>query len=155
MEGVWPASEPLADCADRPRCDSADSMGSPTPLQGELQTQVMSALWRLGGGTVERVRQALPVDYAGAYTTVQTVLNRLADRGLVERKREGRGIVYSPKVSEARYLSQTIRQTLAGASSEARQIAIAELVGGLDASELRELRELGDAADRAREGEQS
>jgi predicted transcriptional regulator len=63
------------------------------PIQGELQAQVMAALWRLNAGTVEQVREELPSRYQGAYNTVQTVLNRLAERGLLRRVREGRGFV--------------------------------------------------------------
>jgi predicted transcriptional regulator len=35
-------------------------MADVTPLTGELQTQVMAAVWRLGSATVEQVRSALP-----------------------------------------------------------------------------------------------
>src|SRR6202000_3230386 len=90
-----------------------------TPIQGDLQSQAMSALWRLGAGTVEQVRSELPQRYRGAYNTIQTVLNRLAERGLLERAREGRGFIYRPRLSEADYLSGTIRHTLAGASTDA------------------------------------
>ena len=121
-------------------------MAGVTPIQGELQTQVMAALWRLGTGTVEQVRSELPSRYRGAYTTVQTVLNRLAERGLLSRAREGRGIVYRPEVSEADYLSRTIRHTLAGASNDARQAALANIIGGLDARELSEVQKLAKEA---------
>ncbi len=121
-------------------------MADVTPIQGELQTQVMAALWRLGTGTVEQVRSELPSRYRGAYTTVQTVLNRLAERGLLSRTREGRGIVYRPEVSEAEYLSRTIRHTLAGASNDARQAALANIIGGLDARELSEVQKLAKEA---------
>lgn len=112
------------------------------PIQGELQSQIMPALWRLGEGTVEQVRLALPARYRSAYTTVQTVLNRLAERGLLDRERQGNAFVYRPRVSEADYLSRSIDQTLAGASTEARQAVLAELVGGLERGELAELRQL-------------
>ena len=125
-------------------------MADLTPIQGELQTQVMATLWRLGAGTVEQVRQALPSRYQGAYTTVQTVLNRLAERGLLSREREGRGIVYRPRVSEAEYLSRTIRRTLAGASTDARQAALADLIGGMDKAELGEVQKLAKDVGRAR-----
>ena len=120
------------------------------PISGELQTQVMSVLWRLGEGSVEQVREGLPARYRSAYTTVQTVLNRLADRDLLTRRREGRGLVYEPKLSEAEYLSGTIRRTLAGASTDARQAALADLLGGLDKSELSEIQKLSKAVGRAR-----
>ena len=119
-------------------------------IQGELQSQVMAALWRLGSGTVEQVREELPPRYRGAYNTVQTVLNRLATRGLLEREREGRGFVYRPKVTEAEYLSGSIRRTLAGASTEARQAALASIIGGLRPDELSEVEDLARHARTAR-----
>jgi predicted transcriptional regulator len=111
-------------------------------IQGELQAQVMAALWRLNAGTVEQVREELPSRYQGAYNTVQTVLNRLAERGLLKRVREGRGFVYQPQLSEAEYLSGSIRRTLSGASSGARQAALASIIGGLRPEELSELEQL-------------
>lgn len=116
------------------------TMGDMTPLQGDLQTQVMAVLWRLGEGTVEQVRAALPPRYQGAYTTVQTVLNRLADRGLATREKAGRGFVYRPGLSEADYVSKAIERALSGASAGARQAALAQLVGGLGEDEIAELR---------------
>jgi len=112
-------------------------------IQGELQAQIMPALWRIGQGTVEQVRGALPRRYRSAYTTVQTVLNRLAERGLLTRERRGNAIVYAPAVSEAEYLSHSIEATLAGASADARQSVLAQLVSGLEPDELDALREMG------------
>jgi len=106
------------------------------PISGELQSQIMAALWRLGSGTVEEVRGGLPPRYRGAYTTVQTVLNRLAERGMLSRRRRGNAIEYHPTMTEAQYLSSTIRRTLATASSNARQTALAELLGTLKGDEL-------------------
>ena len=93
-----------------------------TPLQGELQTQIMTAVWKLEEGTVEQIRRALPEANQGAYNTVQTVLNRLADRGLLERRREGHVIVYAPALSEADYLSRSIEHTMRSATPQARQV---------------------------------
>jgi predicted transcriptional regulator len=119
-------------------------------IQGELQAQVMAALWRLGAGTVEQVRGELPSRYRGAYNTVQTILNRLSERGLLAREREGRGYVYRPLLTEAEYLSGSIRRTLAGASSDARQAALASIIGGLRPDELAELEALARQARAAR-----
>lgn len=117
-------------------------MADLTPLTGELQTQVMSALWRLGSGTVDQVRSALPPRYRGAYNTIQTVLNRLAERGLLSRSQSGNAIEYRPVITEADYLSRSISQTLAGASMDARQAALARLIGDLDKRELEDLQRL-------------
>lgn len=103
----------------------------------------MAALWRIQEGTVEAVRWALPPRYRGAHNTVQTVLNRLAERGLVSRRRDGRAFVYRTRLTETEYLSRSIESALAGTSTHVRQAVLAQLVGGLDTDELAELRELG------------
>jgi len=42
------------------------AMADVPPRTGELQTQVMAAVWRLERATVEQVRSALPPRYRGA-----------------------------------------------------------------------------------------
>jgi predicted transcriptional regulator len=125
-------------------------MAQVTPLTGELQTQVMAAIWRLGSATVEQVRSALPARYRGAYNTTQTVLNRLAERGLLSRHKVGNAIEYRPRVSEAEYLARSISQTLSTASMDARQAALAQLFGSLDKRELAELQQLARQTSRKR-----
>lgn len=104
----------------------------------------MVALWRLEAGTVEQVRSALPSRYRGAYNTVQTVLNRLHERGLLARKRDGHAFVYRPRMTEPEYLSKTIESALAGTSTDVRQAVLAQLVGSMDREELARLRELAE-----------
>jgi predicted transcriptional regulator len=124
----------------------------PATIHGDLQVQIMAALWRLGSGTVEQVRAALPERYRGAYTTVQTVLNRLSERGLLAREKQGKQIVYRPAVTEAEYISGSIARTLAAASADARQTALARLIGELDPAELSDLRNLAGELDQRRRG---
>ena len=110
----------------------------------------MRVLWRLEGGAVEDIRQGLPPKHRGAYNTVQTVLNRLVDRGLLSREKKGKAFYYAPTVSEAEYVAQSLDQTLSGASAEARRLALANLVGGIDPSEMREITSLAETIGRKR-----
>lgn len=111
----------------------------------------MRILWAAHDASVEEVRAALPEAKRSAYTTVQTVLNRLAERGLLVRRRGGKAIRYEVAVSEADYVSRSLHQSLEGASEEARQSALAHLVEGLDPEELEALDSLA-AEVRARRG---
>lgn len=113
-----------------------------TPLQGDLQIQVMTVMWRLDEATVDAVRQALPARYRGAYTTIQTVLNRLVERGLLKRHKVGNVVHYTPTVSEAGYVSATVEHALSGASTGAREVVLAQLIGGIDDAQLEALRRL-------------
>ena len=108
-------------------------------FSGDLQGEVMAAIWKLGEAKVEDVRVLQPSRRRSGYTTIQTVLNRLVDRGLLTRSRTGHAFTYSACFSEAEYLSQTIGDRLAEASPEARRKALFNLVGDLDASDLDEI----------------
>jgi predicted transcriptional regulator len=113
-------------------------------IQGDLQEQVMRVMWRIQHGSVDDVRRGLPRRQRGAYTTIQTILNRLVDRGLLKREKRGRAYVYAPRLTEADYVSQSLTRALSGASEEARMAALANLVGGLDDSEMSEINALAD-----------
>jgi predicted transcriptional regulator len=102
----------------------------------------MSVMWRIEAGTVEQVRAALPPRYRGAYTTIQTVLNRLAERGLLSRRKSRNVIEYRPAISEADHVAQSISHRLQAASTDARQTALARLIGELSDAELSSLRRL-------------
>jgi predicted transcriptional regulator len=132
-----------------PRVDSRAVAGK-DPIQGDLQEQLMRVMWRLEKASVDEVRMAMPPRSRRAYTTIQTVLNRLAERGLLKRKPVGNMIVYSPRVSEAAYLSRSLKRTLSGASPEARRAALASFVGDLDDSEMSEINSLASEINRQR-----
>ena len=61
-----------------------------------LELECLKVLWTLGEGNVREVRRALSADRALAYTTVMTVLERLARKGGVARRKVGRSFVYAP-----------------------------------------------------------
>lgn len=120
-------------------------------FRGDLQTEVMDAVWKLGEATVEEVRAQQPADRRLAYTTIQTVLNRLAERGLLTRTRSGRAFVYRPCLQESEYLARSIGERLAGASPDVRRAALVNLVDDLDPRELDELARRANQIRRKRE----
>lgn len=100
----------------------------------------MRVLWASPGASVDQVRAAIPEAKRGGYNTVQTVLNRLVDRGLAKRIRDGRAFSYSAAVTEADYLSESMDDLLSGASTAARQAAVASLAERLPEEEFEALR---------------
>ncbi len=65
-----------------------------------LELECMKALWALHDGTVREVRARLLPVRPLAYTTVMTVMDRLARKGVVEREKRGRAHLYRPTVAE-------------------------------------------------------
>lgn len=70
---------------------------------GSLEAQVMDVMWAAGRPlTVRDAMEALNADRspALAYTTVLTVMQRLASKGAMTRAVRGRGHVYEPAVAD-------------------------------------------------------
>lgn len=78
-----------------------------------------------------------------AYTTVMTTIVRLHDKGLLDRERDGKRYLYSPKLSREQFLESTAREVLDGAVGGSRAMAmLAEKVSEASACELDELEAL-------------
>lgn len=86
---------------------------------GELERAVMDVLWDRGtasgpaadGLTVREVTEALR-ERDLAYTTVMTVLDRLAGKGMVVRERDGRAWRYQPAAGREAYIAQLMLDAL-------------------------------------------
>lgn len=63
-----------------------------------LELECLSVLWRLGESNVRTVQETLAVSRPLAYTTVMTMLERLAKKQLVSRRKTGRHFVYAAQV---------------------------------------------------------
>jgi predicted transcriptional regulator len=73
--------------------------GPPREVPPPLEMLCLKALWSLGEGNVGQVRKVVSESKPLAYTTVMTVLERLARRGIVSRAKSGRAFVYAPRIS--------------------------------------------------------
>jgi BlaI family transcriptional regulator, penicillinase repressor len=66
----------------------------------KFETEVMTILWRLGEATVREVQDAIDRDDRPAYTTVQTIVQRLEQKGAVRRTRkEGNALFFEPAIT--------------------------------------------------------
>ncbi len=61
-----------------------------------LELEVMKSLWEMENATVGQTQAHMRATRLLAYTTVLTLLDRLAKKGAVRREKRGRGYVYSP-----------------------------------------------------------
>lgn len=68
----------------------------------------MQALWALGEGSVHEIRSRLITERPLAYTTVMTVMDRLARKGIVGRKKQGRAHLYRPLFAEDRVRAHAV-----------------------------------------------
>lgn len=115
------------------------------PALGALEAKIMRLLWHHPGdyASVREVLAAL--DDELAYTTVMTVMVRLHDKGLLQRRRAGRAWTYRPAMSREAYAAATMAQALAVA--EDRTSALLHFVADLDEEGAETLRRLLEATE--------
>ena len=80
-----------------------------TAPHGELELQVMDILWQHKESSISKVFKNINKERDIAYTTVATILQRLHDKGIVERKSENNHYIYFPKLSKKAYSSKLVK----------------------------------------------
>src|SRR5258706_1230885 len=66
----------------------------------KFETEVMGVLWRLGEANVREVQDAIDRTDRPAYTTVQTIVQRLEQKGAVRRTRKsGNTLYFEPAIT--------------------------------------------------------
>jgi predicted transcriptional regulator len=101
--------------------------GSHTPRRSlldlaPLELDCMTTLWPMGEGTVREIRDQLAPRLPRAYTTIMTIMDRLARKGVVERRKVGRAYRYRPNLSAAEAREHALGQVVEsffGGSAEA------------------------------------
>jgi len=53
-----------------------------------LELEIMRYVWDLGEAAVREIHEAIPASKRPAYTTIQTILTRLEEKGAVKRTRK-------------------------------------------------------------------
>ena len=81
----------------------------------ERELDVLKALWGLGEAKVRDVHEAMCRQSECAFTTVQTLLRIMADKGLVKFRSEGRTLWYSPICTLEQVSARFLRRAFDGA----------------------------------------
>jgi len=90
---------------------------NPTPAELE----VLQIIWEHGPCTVREVMNLLSPKRHRAYTSVMSLMNVMADKGMLKQKAEGKAFVYSEKVSrdktQSRMLGDLLNRVFDGSAS--------------------------------------
>jgi BlaI family penicillinase repressor len=78
----------------------------------EAEWQVMKALWRCQPATVRELIQHLPPEVNWAYTTVKTMLTRLASKQVVSERKHKNTSVYEARISPEKARHSALRTFL-------------------------------------------
>ncbi|MBV8906819.1 MAG: BlaI/MecI/CopY family transcriptional regulator [Acidobacteriia bacterium] len=65
-----------------------------------LELQIMEAMWNQGRLSIREIQETFPAADRPAYTTIQTIVYRLEEKGAVRRVRKiGNAHIFEPEVS--------------------------------------------------------
>jgi predicted transcriptional regulator len=78
-----------------------------------FELEIMDVLWRLGEASVREVCDALTERKRPAYTTVQTIVQRLEAKGAVRRTRKiGNALMFEPSITRKSVYRRIIDEML-------------------------------------------
>ena len=110
------------------------------PTPGELE--VLQVLWEQGPCTVRQVMGLLNRTRRRAYTSVMSLMNVMAEKGLLTREQKGRAFVYKTRATRKTTLSRMLADLLGRAFDGSASVMVAHLLEQTDPTgdELREIR---------------
>lgn len=109
-----------------------------------FELEVMEELWKMGRASVREILENLPSRKQPAYTTVQTIVRRLEEKGAVRQVRKiGNAHIYEPVVTRRAAYRRLVGDflDLFGGSAQPVMAHLAEL-GKLDLEDLQELEKM-------------
>src|SRR5687767_8980158 len=107
----------------------------------KLELEVMGAVWALGSASVREIQEELPEQKRPAYTTVQTIIYRLEEKGAVRRvKKVGNAHIFEAVVTRKAAHSRLVDE-LINVFGGSPRLLMAQLVetGRLTLEDVRDL----------------
>ena len=110
----------------------------PTPAELE----VLQVIWQQGPSTVREVMTELNRNRPRAYTSVMSLMNVMAQKGLINQKPQGRAFVYSANVTQNKTQDRLVGDLLNRAFDGSASALVAHLLQQArpDGEELKEIR---------------
>ncbi len=109
---------------------------------GPLETEIMQVIWQDDRSTVKKVHRKLSQQREIAYTTVMTTMSRLAEKGVLNRHREGLAYVYTPAITEGEFVTMVVQQVLDGLLEDYSDTAVDYMIDYFARNDPNELKKL-------------
>ena len=115
------------------------------PRLSKAEARILEQYWKLGTASVREVLESLPEDERVAYTTVQTLVYRLEEKGALKKvKKIGNAQLFQSVLNQSQYRSRLVCDLLELFGGSPRLLVSNLLENG--ALTLRDLKSLQSAA---------
>jgi BlaI family transcriptional regulator, penicillinase repressor len=83
------------------------------PRLSKAETRLLEQYWKLGTASEREILESLPEDERVAYTTVQTLVYRLEEKGALRKvKKIGNAQLFQPAFDQSQYRRRLVRGLL-------------------------------------------
>src|SRR3954469_11921327 len=83
------------------------------PRLSKAETRILEQYWKLGTVSVREILESLPEDERVAYTTVQTLVYRLEEKGALRKvKKIGNAQLFEATINQSQYRGRLVRDLL-------------------------------------------
>ena len=84
-----------------------------SPRLSKAETRILEQYWKLGTASVREILESLPDDERVAYTTVQTLVYRLEEKGALRKfKKIGNAPLFQPGIDQSQQRSRLVPDLL-------------------------------------------
>ena len=110
-----------------------------TQIMGDLEAEILECVWDLGSASVKDVHECLLLRREIAYTTVMTVMSRLAAKGVLVSRPVGRAYVYEAAAGREEFCAGIARDFFSGVLVDADRAVLVQFVESVTEHDMEQL----------------
>ncbi|MFJ8263035.1 BlaI/MecI/CopY family transcriptional regulator [Rummeliibacillus sp. NPDC094406] len=99
---------------------------------GPLEAKIMDILWNSDEMTIKEVQHHLEKEKATNFNTVMTVMNRLVEKGILQKRAEGRSSMYKPIQSRNEFVDTQSKEMTNELMDEFGNVVVSHMLDALE-----------------------
>lgn len=99
---------------------------------GPLEAKILDVLWGNTEMTIKEVQQKLEKEKPTNFNTVMTVMNRLTEKGILQKRPEGRSSLYKPVLSRSEFLDAQSKEMTNELMEEFGTVVVSHMLDALE-----------------------
>ncbi|MEF2964797.1 BlaI/MecI/CopY family transcriptional regulator [Paenibacillus sp. M1] len=100
---------------------------------GPLEAKVMEVIWaRTEPTTIKEVNARISADKPMSFNTIMTVMNRLVDKGILQKKQQAKSYVYSAVITKERFLEEQSKELSYDLVKEFGSLAVTHMIDAME-----------------------
>ena len=99
---------------------------------GPLEAKIMEILWNNEEMTIKDVQRVLEQEKMTNFNTVMTVMNRLVDKGILQKRAEGRSSLYKPVQTRIDFLHAQSKEMTHELMDEFGNVVVSHMLDALE-----------------------